>query len=663
MFPCPSPNAPRQPLKSRIQMTGSKEISETANCDGPHAPPLNSAGRFGFAALKGWTAPMNFNAPNIRESSGPGKPSPAPFAYPGWLKTTVSAFLLLLLAIPVSGQQNSFQNRANSQVKTNQSVPAVPNKSQPAWRVPGTSSNSSGTNANSTQPAVANQDQLVLSQGVEFEKQGRWGEAFSLYNRAVKKHPSNEKLRKRRNIARLHFDLERRYSDSAYLKTLKGSSGTKSQQVYADVLAKIQSYYVDEPNWQSLVNHGAASLEIAIYDKTFRNKNIVRKVDANEMRQALISIRNTLKNFKVKSRQDAYVAASSISRTMNQQLGIPVQASIYEFISGTVVALDPYSSFMTGAQYSETMSQIEGNFVGLGVELKTSKESLDIVDVLKGGSAARSGLVGGDKIIAIEGKSVADIGSEVAADMLRGPENSYVILTIERKTGTKHRLQLQRRRVDIQSVEDVKLVDEENGIGYIRLTNFQKTTTRDFDAALWKLHRQGMRSLIVDVRDNPGGLLNASVDIANRFVSEGVIVSTRGRNPLEDFTHRAKLAGTWRVPLIVLIDENSASASEIFAAAISDNRRGTVIGQQSYGKGSVQGIFPLNVSGGGIRLTTAKFYSPKGVAISQRGVKPNIEVQSVLKPDTHRLRPSEDAILKTAMRVAKRNLGVTPSNN
>ena len=499
-------------------------------------------------------------------------------------------------------------------------------------------------------------DQLVLNQGQEFEKQGRWGEALSFYQRAVKKHPSNRKIAQRRNIARLHYDLERRYGDSGYVKTLRTTNGSTSLQVYADILAKVQSYYVDKPNWQSLVNHGAASLEIALYDKRFRQQNL-KDTTPSKIQNAIRTIRKTLKSFPANNRNDAYVVTSSISRAMNEQLGIPIQSSVYEFVSGAVVALDPYSSYLTGNQYSETMSQIEGNFVGLGVELKTQKTALDIIDVLDGGSAQRAGLIGGDKIISIEGKSVETLGSEVAADMLRGPENSFVILTIERKSGTKHRLRLQRRRVDIQSVDKVEMLDSKNGVAYIRIANFQKTTPRDFDNALWKLHRQGMRSLIVDVRSNPGGLLSASVDIANKFVGKGVIVSTRGRNPLEDYTHNAKLAGTWRVPLIVLIDENSASASEIFAAAVSENRRATVVGSQSYGKGSVQGIFPLNVSGGGIRLTTAKFYSPSGVAISSRGVKPHIEVHTSLKPgDMSGIKRDKDAALKTAMRIAVRNM-------
>ena len=322
--------------------------------------------------------------------------------------------------------------------------------------------------------------------------------------------------------------------------------------------------------------------------------------------------------------------AHSLANTLQQKVGLPGQATVYEFICGAISALDPYSGFMSSSQYGESMSQIEGNFVGLGVELRTHEDHLHIVSVIKGGSANVHGLVKDDRIVAVDGQSVDQIGSEKAADLLRGPEHSFVTLSVSRN-GASQQMRLERRRIEIPSVEEASIVDKESGIGYIRLTNFQKTTPRDFDEALWKLHRQGMRSLIVDVRGNPGGLLQASVDVADRFVNEGIIVSTRGRNPMEDYTHRANMNSTWRVPLIVLIDENSASASEIFAAAIRDHKRGVIVGQKSYGKGSVQGIFPLSVSGGGLRLTTAKFYSPKGNAISEVGVGADVMVHRVAK--------------------------------
>ncbi len=154
---------------------------------------------------------------------------------------------------------------------------------------------------------------------------------------------------------------------------------------------------------------------------------------------------------------------------------------------------------------------------------------------------------------------------------------------------------VQRRRVEVPCVENVHFVDVENRVGYFRLTNFQKTTTRDVEQALWKLHREGMRSLIIDVRGNPGGLLSAAVEVADRFLGRGRIVTTRGRNVRENFDYMAHRANTWNVPLAVLIDRDSASASEIFAGAIADSNRGVIVGETSYGKGSVQGIFRMQI--------------------------------------------------------------------
>jgi carboxyl-terminal processing protease len=212
--------------------------------------------------------------------------------------------------------------------------------------------------------------------------------------------------------------------------------------------------------------------------------------------------------------------------------------------------------------------------------------------------------------------------------------------------------------VEVPSVESASIVDTRYGVAYLRLTSFQKSTGRDVDAALWKLHRQGMRVLIMDLRRNPGGLLTASVDVADKFVSHGPIVSTRGRSAGEDYDYRAHVMGTWRVPLVVLIDGDSASASEIFAGAIRDHKRGTIVGTRSYGKGSVQGIFPLSAAGAGLRLTTAKFFAPSGQPISRRGVQPDIRVHTTARvTDATTTQAGDgDAALRMAVEVARRQL-------
>jgi carboxyl-terminal processing protease len=492
----------------------------------------------------------------------------------------------------------------------------------------------------------------VLAEGAELEKSRRWGEALNVYQQALKKYPQNAELKQRRAVARIHYDLSRRYSDSSFVQTIGSTDGNTALNVYAEILLKVQSYYVDEPNWADLASYGLTSLEVALMSPEFRRINLTGVSD-EQIRQTILTTRNRLSKVSVNNRHDAYIVASGTAKSLRDSLGLDVQATAYEFVCGAISALDPYSAFMSSNQFSETMSQIEGNFVGLGVELRTHPDHLEIVSVISGGSAGKGGLVKGDRIVGVDLQSVPEIGADRAADLMRGPEGSFVQITVERGQGPQT-VNLERRRVEIPSVDHVGIVDAQAGVGYIRLTNFQKTTARDFDAALWKLHREGMRSLIVDVRGNPGGLLSASVDVADRFLNQGVIVSTRGRNPMEDFTHRANIANTWRLPLVVLVDENSASASEIFAAAIRDHNRGTIVGNQSYGKGSVQGIFPLNVSGGGVRLTTAKFYSPKGNAISEVGVKADVLVQESAKFNSE-TPTGEDNGLRIGIQTARRS--------
>jgi carboxyl-terminal processing protease len=229
------------------------------------------------------------------------------------------------------------------------------------------------------------------------------------------------------------------------------------------------------------------------------------------------------------------------------------------------------------------MSQIEGNLIGLGVELWAEGNELRIVDVFKGSPAAQAGLLPGHYILEVDGQTIVSIGAKRAADMLRGPE-------------------------------------------YIRITNFQKTTVNEVSRALFDLSSQGMKSLVIDLRRNPGGLLESAVELADYFIVRGGIVSTRGRNTSENRNYTAHAAGTWDMPLVVLIDAESASASEIFAGAIRDHDRGYIVGQISYGKGSVQGVFPSERGIGGLRLTVSRFYSPSGTAISQRGITPHVMV-------------------------------------
>ena len=214
-------------------------------------------------------------------------------------------------------------------------------------------------------PAAAQQAAAdTLAQGRELEKGGQWADALSLYQQAIKTYPKNTKLIEKRTIARIHYDLQRRYSDKSFRKTLASSSTTESLNVYSEVLLKIQSYYVDQPEWARLASFGLHSLEVALRSPEFRNINIPN-VSEQEIRSAIGKIRQEMNGKTIGSRHDAYLVTSTVAERMQKFIGLPAQSTVYEFTNGAIAALDPYSAFMSDSQYGEAMSQIEGNFVGL----------------------------------------------------------------------------------------------------------------------------------------------------------------------------------------------------------------------------------------------------------------------------------------------------------
>ena len=487
----------------------------------------------------------------------------------------------------------------------------------------------------------------VFEKGARLEGERKWAEALSFYEDALRHHPSRNDLAQRAALARAHYDVSRRYGDDSFTSAIAQLRDRDALSIYDEVLIKIQSNYVHQPNWQQIVYSGLTNLEVALTEPAFAEKNFAR-VPGDQLAGLARDVRQLATSRRVDDRYQAVAHVDSLARTLDERYGLPARSIVMEFASGATAGLDEYSGFLTGGQMDEVFSQIEGNFVGLGIELKTEPAGLYIVNVIAGGPAAQGGIRPGDRIVEVDRKSTADASPDSLADMLRGAEGSQVEVVVKNSEGQARRLRLARRRVEVPSVVDVKLIDTDQRIGYFKLTSFQKTTSRDVDAALWKLHDEGMRHLIVDLRGNPGGLLKAAVDVADKFVMEGMIVSTKGRSPRENFDHRGQLAGTWRVPLTVLIDHDSASAAEIFAGAIRDHHRGKVVGTKSYGKGSVQGIFPLAAANVGVRLTTAKWYTPSGQAISGAGVMPDVVVPAAPSGQrTIAARPVDGAIPAT----------------
>ena len=320
---------------------------------------------------------------------------------------------------------------------------------------------------------------------------------------------------------------------------------------------------------------------------------------------------------------------------------------IYGAMKGMLSNLDDYSQFMDPGEFEEIKSETKGEFGGIGTEISLKDGILTVVTPMIGTPAEAAGIKPGDKIVKINGKITKNITLNDAVKEMRGKPGTTVALTVWREKDQKIiSISIKRAIIKIQSVKKSEFIDDK--IGYIRLVEFQDNTTRDFDEALKKLESQGMDSLILDLRYNPGGILDSAVDIAQRFLpKDKTIVSIKSRTPDQNAVFKSSGRFTHpNYPLIVLVNEGSASASEIVSGAIQDNKRGLILGTKTYGKASVQIVIPLK-DGSALRLTTASYLTPSGKLIKHEGIKPDIVVEAEEAKD-EKVENSEEVFEKVA---------------
>ncbi|MBN1958212.1 MAG: S41 family peptidase [Desulfuromonadales bacterium] len=310
---------------------------------------------------------------------------------------------------------------------------------------------------------------------------------------------------------------------------------------------------------------------------------------------------------------------------------VQTQDLIYGAINGMLQTLDPHSSFLTPEMYEDMQADTHGEFGGLGIEITIKDHSLIVVSPIEDTPAYRAGIKAGDRIVKINDQLTQDIEIMQAVRLMRGPQGDPVTLTIER-AGEKNLLVFTIVRAIIQ-IESVKSRLLEGHYGYVRLSQFQDRSAQDLKNHLQRLgsgERDSFSGLILDLRNNPGGLLDQAVAVADLFLEEGLIVYTEGRDEEAQLKFAAKKAETEPgYPLIVLINGGSASAAEIVAGALQDHGRAIVLGEQSFGKGSVQTIIPLG-DDSGLRLTTARYFTPSGRSIQARGITPDIVVAPLI---------------------------------
>jgi carboxyl-terminal processing protease len=470
---------------------------------------------------------------------------------------------------------------------------------------------------------VASGAASTVDLGVEQERAHHWLEAIETYEKGLKQWPDNGDLKYGLRRARIHFGIERRYNDLSFENRLLRLPRYEALELFNDVLEHVHQYYVDEMSPTSFVAHGTESFYVGLGDEKFIERNL-RGVERERIADVRRVLRERFWNKPVADWSNARDTVSEICDLAVAKLGISDTAVVLEFTFGGCNCLDEYSNFLTPDRLTDLHGNINGEFVGLGIEMKAeSGKGMFLVNVLPDSPAEQGGLKPGDYITQIDGTNCVNMTTDEAAKLLRGPQGSRVALVVENPGEQPRSGQFVRRAVEVKSIPVAQIVDPQHGIAYIRMTGFQSTSPRELDAALEKLSREGMRSLIWDLRGNPGGLLPAATSVLDRFIDSGVLVSTRGRaadqNSAYSATPHAKYSN---LPIVLMVDEDSASASEIVAGAIRDHKRGKIVGRQTFGKWCVQSIYHMP-DGAGLRLTTAKFYSPNGNNYTKVGVKPD----------------------------------------
>jgi carboxyl-terminal processing protease len=309
------------------------------------------------------------------------------------------------------------------------------------------------------------------------------------------------------------------------------------------------------------------------------------------------------------------------------------QDLIYGAMQGLMASLDPYSQFLTPDEYKDLLTETEGEFGGLGIELTSKDGLLTIVTAMEDTPAFVSGIESGDIIVKIDGEITKGYTLSQAVKKLRGAPGTKVdIEVLKEKDKILKDITITRAVIKVKDIKSASVL--EDGIGYLKIAEFREKTADDLDKALIDLKGKKIKGLIIDVRNNPGGLLYTAIEVSSRFLEEGkTVVSTKTRGEGEKiYPAKSTSLKLLDIPIVVLVNKGSASASEILAAALRENKRAVLVGETTFGKGSVQTIIPLS-DGSALRLTTSLYYTPSGASIHEKGVKPDIEVAASAKAE------------------------------
>jgi carboxyl-terminal processing protease len=499
-----------------------------------------------------------------------------------------------------------------------------------------------------------NSDEL-LKQAQACETNGDWHEACCLYDELLHRHREDARLRQSYQRCLRHYRIVQRHQDKLYRAALERLTPAQALELYTHVLETIDRVYTDRQKCSPAVlfAQGLEELRLALSESIF-----VQEYLSAVAPEKLDSFQKKLSEWrqrKITNRFEARDQVRAIGRTAQQicSLGRPTLVTVIalEFLSGACNALDEYTFFLTPGHFGEVQSSLRGRLVSIGVDLEGIDEQLVIRRVYPRSPAEKAGLKPHDRIVSIEGRSTSDLTVESAAELLRGRSGTIVRLEVV-PLGSLHgevkSIEVKRAPVTVPSV-DYELLEEpyefvvNDGmkvifpIGKLTINYFQESTLQEVKEALTALQAIGMKVLILDLRRNPGGLFRSAVEVAELFLPEGIIVVSQSH-----WIKDRKLTGTIRadhpnallIPMVVLIDGETASAAEVLAGALKDNGRAKLVGQTTFGKGTLQCVIALDKPyfermPAGIRITVANVLSPHWQPYSGKGIEPDPEWRSI----------------------------------
>lgn len=460
----------------------------------------------------------------------------------------------------------------------------------------------------------------MRSPGQRLEERGQWDAALDYYLRLPAAERRLPEVRRHVHLCLRHIQQVARHHDAGYRARVLTLPFGQAVTEYAQVLTKLRAYYVDHDKVTAdkLFASGVQEFDLALADGPFRAEYLTT-VPEGVLASFRMQLQREWAGKQVRDVADAREAVRQIAQDGQRDLGLSATVIVMEFACGACNALDEYSAYLPPGSGDE-LTPAGSELFAAGLTLAFRGDGLYVERVLPGSYAATALCQPGDRVLRINRKLIDANDRDGIAELIRnepGPALELELAAPGEMGGRVARLPL-----DLPSILDPKLL--EGNVGYFRLVGFQKTSLQELDEAVLSLKARGMKALVIDLRGNPGGLFAVSVQIAERFLAEGVIVSTEGRLRKANQTYLTHAgSGVYDFPLVVLVDGDTASAAEVLAGALKDRQRAYLVGQPTYGKGSIQGMVQLN-SVGGLRLTLARFFPPSGQPFQDTGIVPHL---------------------------------------